>query len=164
MREVSLSSQMRAPEQHDRHADERLGDRADDRAEMQNNRKGEDQNGQNAQGATPVNPQNVHVEDNAHISNESAWRIADTLLAANSPQNVNVNVSVGAALPGDARLMPLPPAVVDLVPEYRDYDYVVVNDQIAIAQPSTRHVVEIINTGGGGQAMAATRVNPCGTP
>jgi hypothetical protein len=83
-------------------------------------------------------------------------------LAAATPQNVNVNVEVGAALPGDIRLMPLPPTVVDLVPEYRDYDYVVVNDEIVIVQPSTRHVVEVINTGGGEQAMAATHVNPCG--
>ena len=56
----------------------------------------------------------------------------------------------------------------DIVPEYRGYDYVVENDNIVIVQPSTRKVVEVISdTGGAGprgsnQAMAGTRVNPCG--
>ncbi len=78
---------------------------------------------------------------------------------------------IGAPLPGDVELMPLPPTIVDLVPEYRDYDYVVVNDEIVIVQPSTRQVVEVINTCGGEamnvggpQAMAGTRLNPRATP
>ena len=127
-----------------------------------------DGEGRDAEGRAGA--ENVHVEGNAHLSNERASRIADTLLATATPQNVNVNVAVGAALPADVRLMPLPPTVVDLVPEYRDYDYLVVNDEIVIVQPSTRHVVEVINTGGGvamnggEQAMAGTRVNPCGNP
>jgi Protein of unknown function (DUF1236) len=139
----------------------------ENRAEMQNNRQGEgqtaqtSQNGQNTQGAAHVNPQNVRVQGNTHISNESASRIADTLLATSTSQNVNVNVNVGAALPGDVRLLPLPANVVDLVPEYRGYEYVVVNDEIVIVQPSTRNVVEIIDTGGGAEAMAATRVTRC---
>ena len=94
-------------------------------------------------------------------------------MATARPQNVNVDVHIGGPLPGDVDLMPLPPTIVDLVPEYRDYDYVVVNDEIVIVQPSSRHVVEVINTGGGtaineggnnAQAMAGTRLNPCGTP
>jgi hypothetical protein len=35
-------------------------------------------------------------------------------------------------------LLPLPPAVVGLFPEYQGYEYVVVNDEIVIVQPSTR--------------------------
>ena len=153
--------------------------------EMKNNRQGEAQTGQNAQNPqngqkgqnqnaraeTHVNPQNVRAEGNAHLTKDRAVRIADTIMATATPQNVNVKIAVGAPLPGDVRLMPLPATIVDLVPEYRDYDYVVVNDEIAIVQPSTRHVVEVINTGGGvamnnngEQAMAGTRVNPCGTP
>jgi Protein of unknown function (DUF1236) len=140
----------------------RAGEAQTGRNEMQNNRQGEEQHAQATGEQRHVSPQNAHVEGNAHLSNERASRIADTLLATATPQNVNVNVAVGTALPGDVRLMPLPPTVVDLVPECRDYDYVVVNGEIVIVQPSTRHVVEVINTGGGEQAMAATHVNPCG--
>ncbi len=127
---------------------------------MQNNRQGE---GQNARGESHVSAQNVHVEGNAHLSNDRAARVADTLMASARPEHLDVNVRIGAALPGDVYLMPLPSTVVDLMPEYRDYDYVVANDEIVIVQPSTRHVVEVINTGGGGeQAMAETHLNPCG--
>jgi Protein of unknown function (DUF1236) len=141
------------------------------RAEMQSNRQGEGQSAENAQhernaqgggGERHVSPQNVRIEGNAHLSNDRAARIADTLLATSASEHVNVNVRVGEPLPGDVRLMPLPPTIVDLAPEFRDYDYFVANDEIVIVQPSTRHVVEVINTGGGEQAMATTRVNPCG--
>lgn len=137
---------------------------------MQNNRQGETQN---ARRETHVDPQNVHVEGNAHLTNDRAARIADALMPA---RNLNVDVHIGAALPADVELLPLPPTIVDMVPEYRDYDYVVDNDQIVIVQPSTRDVVEVINTGGaqalgaqalsesGAQASAGTRLNPCGTP
>ncbi len=133
----------------------------------QNERQAE---GQNPRGAQHVDPQKVRVEGNAHLSNDKAAQIADNLIGNARPQNINVNVRVGAALPGDVELAPLPPAIVSLVPEYRDYDYVVANDEIVIVQPSTRNVVEVIDTGGGvamnesgPQAMAGgTRLNPCG--
>ncbi len=85
-------------------------------------------------------------------------------MASARPQHLNINVNVGAALPGDVTLEPLPPDVVSLVPEYRGYDFVVVNDEIVIVQPSTRHVVEILGGGGETQAMATTHVGPCGQP
>jgi hypothetical protein len=98
------------------------------------------------------------------LPHDRAARIAQTLTATARPQNINVNVSVGADLPGDVDLLPLPPDVVELVPEFRGYDYVVVNDEIVFVDPSTRRVAEVIREGGGGQteAMATTRVNPCG--
>ena len=83
-------------------------------------------------------------------------------MATATPQNINISVNVGANLPGDVDIRPLPPSIIELVPEYRDYDYVVVDDEIVIVQPSTRKVVEIIRTGGQTQAMATTHVNPCG--
>ena len=155
------TGQAKQPEEKGKTAAQGQTPANENRAEMQNNRQGE---GHNAQGANErhVSPQNVRVEGNTHITKENASRIADSLMATFTSQNVNVNVNVGAPLPGDVRLLPLPANVVDLVPEYRGYDYVVVNDEIVIVQPSTRNVVEIINTGGAATAMAATHVNPCG--
>jgi Protein of unknown function (DUF1236) len=106
-----------------------------------------------------INTKTVQAVGNAHISNESASRISETLMATATPQKVNVNVNFGAVLPREVNLLPLPASVVQLVPEYRGYDYVVVNDEIVIVQPSTRQVVEIISTGGG-QAMAAPAAAP----
>ncbi len=96
---------------------------------------------------------NVQAMGNAYISSASASRIANSLTATASPQNVNVDVSVGGLLPGDVDVRPLPPAVVDIVPEFRGYDYVVVHEEIYIVQPSTRRVVEIIREGGPAEAM-----------
>jgi hypothetical protein len=97
----------------------------------------------------------VEARGNAHLSNEQASRIGDTLWRTASPAqtSVNIDVNVGELLPGNLELMPLPPAVVSIVPEYRDYDYVVVHDEIVIVQPSTRKIVEIIQRGGETHAM-----------
>ena len=84
------------------------------------------------------------------------------LKTTTTPQHVNISVNIGANLPGDLDIRPLPPSVIELVPEYRGFNYVVVNDEIVIVEPSTRRVVEIIREGGQTQAMATTHVNPCG--
>ena len=124
-----------------------------------------------ATGGNHVDPNQVRATGSAHLTNDNAAKIANTLTATSSTQNINVSVNVGRPLPGDVDVRPLPPAVVDLVPEYRGYDYVVSNDEIVIVQPSTRKVVEVISEGGGPapategtstQAAAGTRVNPCG--
>ena len=49
---------------------------------------------------------------------------------------------------------PLPPTIISLVPEFQGYEYVVVNDEIVIVQPSTRVVAEIIRPGGVAEAPA----------
>ncbi len=107
------------------------------------------------------NRQDVQAMGNAHLSHERAAAIAHTLMATASPQDVNVEVSIGADLPGELDVRALPPAVIALVPEYRGYDYVVVHDEIVIVEPSTRRIVEMIREGGpmDGMAAPAGRIN-----
>jgi hypothetical protein len=126
---------------------------------------------QGEQRQTHVNPQQVRVTGRTHITNDKAAEFSDRLLATARPEQVNVAVNVGVALPASVMLAPLPAEVVDIVPEFRGYDYVVANNEIVIVQPSSREVVDVISTGGatamgagGTQAMAGTRLNPCGTP
>jgi hypothetical protein len=121
-----------------------------------NRRGGVETGAQTGQGgAGSANRQDVQAMGNAHLSHERAAAIAHTLMATASPQNVNVDVSIGADLPGELDVRPLPPAVIALVPEYRGYDYVVVHDEIVIVEPSTRRVVELIREGGPAEGMAA---------
>lgn len=89
---------------------------------------------------------NATAAGKVQISSANATRISQALIstAPATSQNIHVAVNVGAPLPGDVELLPLPPAVVSLVPEYQGYEYVVVADQVVIVQPSTRLVVEII--------------------
>jgi Protein of unknown function (DUF1236) len=108
---------------------------------------GQMQSGQ-ANATAPSPGGNATAAGKVQISSTNATRISQALIStapANS-QNINVAVNIGAPLPGGVELLPLPPAVVSLVPEYQGYEYVVVNDEIVIVQPSTRMVVETITT------------------
>lgn len=87
--------------------------------------------------------QNVQSTGSAHLSRERAAKIARTLLVTASTPAIR-EVTVGSNLPGDADVRALPPAVVELAPEYRGYEYAVTQTGIVIVQPATRRVVEVI--------------------
>ena len=58
--------------------------------------------------------------------------------------NLNVSVSVGARIPTNVRLYPLPQQVIVIYPEWRGYDYILVGDQIVIINPRTHEIVAIV--------------------
>jgi hypothetical protein len=68
--------------------------------------------------------------------------------------DVNISVSVGAPLPPRVRVQRVPPAIVQMVPQYRGYDYTIVRDEIVILEPRTRRVVEVLPPDGGGPSRA----------
>jgi hypothetical protein len=107
------------------------------------NRAGAAETGQNGRQMG----QNVRAMGRTNLPHDRAAKVAQTLRASRisrSSQNTNVNVSVGASLPQDVVVDPLPPTIVELVPEFRGYDYFVMGDEIVIVDPATRQVVEII--------------------
>lgn len=112
------------------------------------NRMGQAQNRQNAQmGQNGTTGGNVRTSGRTNIPQAQAAQVAQTLRGAgNVPRaNIDVNqVSIGAALPSEVVLDPLPPTIVDLVPDFRGYDYFVIGDEVVFVDPATRQVVEII--------------------
>ena len=58
--------------------------------------------------------------------------------------DVNIDISVGRRLPRDWDFAPVPIVVVEIVPEYRDYVFVWVEDEYLICDPVTYEVVAII--------------------
>jgi hypothetical protein len=58
--------------------------------------------------------------------------------------NVNIHVSVGERLPDRVRPRPLPADIVSIAPEYRGYEYTVIEDQVTIVDPRSREIVDII--------------------
>lgn len=58
--------------------------------------------------------------------------------------HVNFAVSVGTVVPRDIELRPVPRTIVEIVPQYRDYDFFVVRDEIVIVQPRTHKIVDVI--------------------
>lgn len=64
--------------------------------------------------------------------------------AASVRTNVNFNIAVGVAIPRDVHVEVLPEDVVEVVPQYEGYDYIVVGDQILIIDPDSDEIVAII--------------------
>ena len=62
-----------------------------------------------------------------------------------SIHNVNFAINVGTVVPARYHFYPLPPAIIEYVPEYRGYDYILVDDQIIILEPGTHRIVLIID-------------------
>ena len=62
--------------------------------------------------------------------------------------DVDIDISVGRRLPRDWHFAPVPITVIELVPEYRDYVFVYVEDEYVICDPDTYEVVAVIPAGG----------------
>lgn len=59
-------------------------------------------------------------------------------------RNVNFNISVGVAVPSTVRVHPIPSRVVEIYPEWRGYDFILVNGRYVILRPQTHEIVYII--------------------
>ena len=110
-------------------------------------RTGQATQGEKREGPAPGGKRDVSVRGNLHISRENASRISENLVRQGHREHLNFNIDVGAPLPTDVELLPLPPDVVELAPDYRGYDYVLVNDEIVFIDPATRDVVGMIDLG-----------------
>jgi Protein of unknown function (DUF1236) len=58
--------------------------------------------------------------------------------------NVNFNISVGAVVPSTVRYYPLPTRIIEIYPEWRGYDFILVRGRYIILRPSTHEIVYII--------------------
>jgi len=60
------------------------------------------------------------------------------------PTHLNVSVTVGTRVPTSVHLYPVPVEVVDIYPEWRGFDYILVGDEIVIIDPHSHEIVAII--------------------
>ncbi len=113
---------------------------------------------QNRTGANQTGQSNTTVNANANVNiePEKQERVVNVLKDKREARtDVNFSVSVGVTVPTRVKFQPLPREVVEIVPQYRGYDYVVVRNEIVIVEPKTRKVVYVLNSNA--QARAATR-------
>jgi len=77
---------------------------------------------------------------------EKRTEIASAIKSAHIQEatNVNFNVSVGATIPASVHFYPLPPRIVEIYPEWRGYEVVLVHGRYVIVRPQTREIVYII--------------------
>jgi hypothetical protein len=103
---------------------------------------------QPAQSNQPAAAQSSSTNVNAsvNINDQQRTRLSQSFARVNVQplNNVNFSVSVGAAIPRDVRLHPLPADVVEVVPQYRGYNFVMVRDEIVIVDPATYKIVTVL--------------------
>ncbi|MFK4726212.1 hypothetical protein ABIE89_007312 [Bradyrhizobium niftali] len=102
---------------------------------------------------------NTNVNASVNINDQQRTRISTSISHLNvQPLNhVNFSLAVGTAVPRDVRLQPLPAEVVEIVPQYRGYNFVLVKDEIVIVEPSSYKIVAVLPYSGRSTAAAPTR-------
>jgi hypothetical protein len=80
------------------------------------------------------------------LSSEQRTEIRDVIVESRvEPVEIDVNLSVGVAVPRTVTLNPLPPRIIEIVPAYSGYQYFVLADgRIIIVEPATYEVVYIL--------------------
>jgi hypothetical protein len=89
--------------------------------------------------APPQQPMQQRVTLNTQQQTKVSHAISG--LGVRPLSNVNFSLRFGTAVPASVRLERLPTEVVEILPQYRGYDFVLVSDQIVIIDPSTRQIV-----------------------
>jgi len=98
--------------------------------------------------------------ERVQLSQEQRTNVHQTLIKEsnlNRATNVNISVSVGTRIPRSVHLAPLPASIISVVPAFRSYQYVVVNDEICIVDPNSFEIVEVIAAPGGRTARTDSR-------
>jgi hypothetical protein len=82
----------------------------------------------------------------AKLSTEQRTRITSVIRDQHVQplNNVNFSIAVGTRVPRDVRFYPLPREVVTIYPEWRGYEFVLVNSQIIVIDPRTFEIVAIL--------------------
>ncbi len=118
-----------------------------------------------------VNSDRDRSQNQSKPSGETRTRVSATLnadaktrlhsalakISVKPVRNVNFSISVGTVVPRTVTLRPLPTTVVEIVPQYRGYDFFVVREEIVIVEPRTHEIVDVIERSGPSHARAESR-------
>jgi hypothetical protein len=113
----------------------------------------------NNQQNTADRSSNTNVNASVNINDQQRTRISTSISHLNVQplNNVNFSLSVGTVVPRDVRLQPLPAEVVEIVPQYQGYNFVLVKDEIVIVEPSSYKIVAVMPYSGRSTAAAPAR-------
>jgi hypothetical protein len=82
----------------------------------------------------------------AKLSTEQRAKITTVIKQQKvQPTNLNVSVRVGTRVPDSVRFHPLPVQVIEVYPEWRGFNYILVGDQIVVIDPATHEIVAILD-------------------
>jgi len=128
--------------------DEKGSARKDMKAEDRNGNMNAESKGAESKGAAESKSQTVgQAGAGGKLSGEQRTRIS-TVIRGQHVQpvtNINFSISVGARVPRDVSFHPLPVEVVTYYPEWRGYEFILVNEQIVVVDPATFEIVAVID-------------------
>jgi hypothetical protein len=82
----------------------------------------------------------------ARLSTEQRTKITTVIRQHKvEPTRLNVSVRVGTRIPDSVHFYPMPTEVVDIYPEWRGFNYILVGDQIVVVDPGTHEIVAILD-------------------
>ncbi|MCS3759667.1 DUF1236 domain-containing protein [Bradyrhizobium centrosematis] len=87
---------------------------------------------------------NTQVNQQAQVTSEKQVRISETVSRtrlAQPERNLNISIRIGETIPPRVRLYRVPPEIVSIEPEYRDYEYFATEDEVVIVEPRTHRIV-----------------------
>jgi len=102
------------------------------------------QTGQSTQSQTTTTGQ---VGAAAKLSTEQRTQITTVIRSQHvaPATNVNFSIAVGTRVPRTVSFHPLPREVVTIYPQWRGYEYFLVNNQIIVVNPRTLEIVDVID-------------------
>lgn len=81
----------------------------------------------------------------AKLSTEQRTKITSIIREHKTPPvHLNVSIAVGTRIPATVHFYPLPVEVVQIYPEWRGYDYIMVGNEIVVIDPQSHEIVAII--------------------
>jgi len=89
----------------------------------------------------------TQTSQQSNIATERQVRISQTLTRerlAPPERNLNIAIRIGETVPQSVRFHRLPPEIVSIEPEYRDYEYFSTDDDIVIVEPRSKRIVSQI--------------------
>ncbi len=92
----------------------------------------------------------------ARLSGDQRTRVRQTILQRNVGRvnRANFGIAIGTRIPRSVKLFAFSAAVLAIVPAYRSYRYVVVDDRICVVEPTSYEIVEVIDDSPGGFGKA----------
>ncbi len=125
---------------------------ANEKAGAAKDMKAEDRNGnmnraEDRNGAAKSTTTTGQAAAGGKLSTEQRTKIT-TVIKSQHVQpvtNVNFSISVGTRVPRNVGFHPLPAEIVTIYPDWRGYEFFLVNDQIVVVNPRTLEIVAVID-------------------
>ena len=142
---------------------DRAGDAGSDRQRNQDQARDRDQakdrQSDQARGEVREEDRQKAEQVRSKVDNEKRERVKDVAFRGDVRRatNVDVRVDIGVRLPRRVDVYDLPSDIIEIVPAYRGYRYVVIDDDYCIVDPETYVIVDVIHRGGGDRGQYAYR-------